>query len=45
MLLFATYLFEEEDFGKKEKNKYQDYIKIFLKGLNKFKKIENESEI
>ncbi len=45
MLLFATYLFEEEDFGKKEKNKYQDYIKIFLKGLNKFKKIENGSEI
>ena len=45
MLLFATYLFEEEEFENNGQNKYLDYIKIFLERLNKFKKTSNSLDI
>ena len=44
MLLFTTYLFEEDDFENKGQNKYKNYLKIFLKRLNKFRSDANGTE-
>ena len=45
MLLFVTYLFEEDEFENNLQNKYLSYIEIFLERLNNFRKISDGLDV